>query len=131
MKLITFTLISLLCTATLFSQNTKGDWNLSIVASPYPTETNNKNDFGAIGLAGLEFFVSEKVSISTSFFTSNNALFQNDSQVKIQAFGAIPSVQYYFINKKTYNVFGQLGYGFGFSSDGRTNLDNQGLRLKN
>lgn len=40
---------------------------LSVVVSPYPTTTNNENDFGAMSLASFEFFISNKVSFSGSF----------------------------------------------------------------
>ena len=72
------------------------------------------HDFGIIAKAGLEFHVSQKVSFQGSFFTSNNVLFKNDSGVSISSYGFVPTVQYYFINKPKFTLFGQLGYGFGF-----------------
>ena len=106
----------LLVTATLtsFSQNIKGDISLSLTASPFPTTNSDSHDFGVIAKIGLEFHVSEKVSFQGSFFTSNNVLFKNESGININSYGFIPSVQYYFVNTSRFNVFGQLGYGFGF-----------------
>lgn len=123
--------IFLLVSITVFSQNNKGDWAISISISPYPTETNSENDFGFIGLAGMEFFISDKVSFMGSFFTSDNGTIKNDSGIDINSYGFIPSLQYYFLNKEKYAVFGQMGYGFGFKSDGRTPLDNEALRIYN
>jgi hypothetical protein len=107
-------LLLLFATLTSFSQNKKGDISLSITASPFPTTNSNSNGFGVIAKAGMEFHVSENVSFQGSFFTSNNVLFKNDSGININSYGFIPSVQYYFLNKPKFNVFGQLGYGFGF-----------------
>ena len=107
-------IIALLLSFYMFSQNTKGDIAISITASPFPTTYNNSDDFGIIGKAGLEFFLSDKVSLSSSFFTSNNTIINNDSGTTINSYGFIPSLQYYFLNKPKINVFGQLGYGFGF-----------------
>ena len=96
------------------AQNQKGDISLSITASPFPTTNSDSNDFGVISKAGLEFQVSNKLSFQGSFFTSNNVLFKNDSGVSINSYGFVPSVQYYFVNTSRLNVFGHLGYGFGF-----------------
>lgn len=87
---------------------------LSVGSSPYPTTTNNYNDFGVLALGSFEFFVFEKVSLSGSFFTSNNTLFKNNSDVTIHSYGIVPSLHYYFINKDKWNVFAQAGYGYGF-----------------
>lgn len=95
------------------AQNEKGAVALSITASPFPT-SGDSNDFGVIAKAGLEFHISEKVSFQGSFFTSNNVLFKNESDININSYGFIPSVQYYFVNTAKINVFGQLAYGFGF-----------------
>ena len=105
------------------AQNKKGEWTLSLTASPYPTTTNGENDFGAIGLLSLEYLVSDKVSVAMSLFNSNNTVINDNSGVAIRGYGIVPSVQYYFINKAKYNICGQLGYGLGFSSDDRTVVD--------
>ena len=107
-------IITLFLSFYSFSQNTKGDIAISITASPFPTTYNNSDDFGMIGKAGLEFLISDKVSLLGSFFASNNTMINNDSGVTINSIGFIPSIQYYFIDKPKINVFGQLGYGFGF-----------------
>ena len=108
------TLLLVVATLTSFAQNKKGDISLSITASPFPTTYSGNHDFGIIAKAGLEFHVSEKISFQGSFFTSNNVLFKNDSGVSISSYGFVPTVQYYFINKPKFTLFGQLGYGFGF-----------------
>lgn len=131
MKYFLFLLMLISSILTTKAQNTKGDTRLSIKASPYPTQTNSEDDFGAIGLFGFEYFISDHVSLSTSFFTSNNGLFQNDSNTLIKAYGIIPSLQYHFLNSKKINVFGQIGYGFGFSNDARTSIEAQALRIYN
>ena len=97
-----------------FSQQQKGDFAISVAVSPFTTQGSNSDDFGLIGKAGLEFFLSNKVSFSGNFFTSNNSIINNESGNAINSYGFIPSVQYYFIDKPKINVFGQLGYGFGF-----------------
>lgn len=48
------------------------------------------------------------------FFTSDNVLFKNESDININSYGFIPSVQYYFVNTAKINIFAQLAYGFGF-----------------
>ena len=108
------TLFFLVVSLSVVAQNQKGAISLSITASPFPTTYSGNHDFGVISKAGLEFQVSDKVSVQGSFFTSNNVLFKNDSGVSINSYGFIPSVQYYFVNTSRFNVFGQLGYGFGF-----------------
>ena len=107
-------LLLVMASLTSFSQNKKGDITLSITASPFPTTYSGNDDFGVIGKTGLEFHISEKVSFQGSFFTSNNVLFKNESGTNISSYGMIPSVQYYFVNTSRFNVFGHLGYGFGF-----------------
>jgi hypothetical protein len=96
------------------AQNQKGDISLSITASPFPSSNSNSNDFGVIAKAGMEFHISDKVSFQGSFFTSNNVLFKNESGININSYGFAPTVHYYFVNTVRVNVFGQLGYGFGF-----------------
>tara|TARA_R100000988_G_C3975202_1_gene153727 strand:+ start:662 stop:1084 length:423 start_codon:yes stop_codon:yes gene_type:complete len=92
---------------------------------------SGENDFGVLGIGSLEFFVSEKLSFSGSFFMSNNDLFKNDSGLKLRSYGFIPAIQYYFWNKNKFAVYAQAGYGFGFKSDERTGLDNEALRIYN
>ena len=101
-------------TVTGFSQNKKGDISLSITASPFPTTNSDSHDFGIIAMAGLEFHLSNTVSFQGSFFSSNNVLFKDESGVSINSYGFVPSIHYYFVNTAKLNVFGQLGYGFGF-----------------
>lgn len=115
----------------LYSQNTKGEMLLSVGLSPYPTTTNNEDDFGALGLASFEFFVSNKVSISGSFFTSNNTLIKNNSGVTIRSYGFVPSIHYYFVNKEKWNVFAQAGYGYGFEDQTQGYIQNSALTIYN
>jgi hypothetical protein len=124
-------LLALFITVISYSQHQKGSWNASAAISPYPIEVNGENDFGILGIGTLEFFISNKISFSGSFFTSNNDLFKNDSELKLRSYGFIPGVQYYLWNKEKFSVYAQAGYGFGFKSDARTNLDNEALRLYN
>lgn len=114
-----------------YSQNQKGEMLLSASFSPYPTTTNNENDFGALGLGSFEFFISNKVSMSGNFFTSNNTLFKNNSDVTIHSYGFIPSIHYYFINKEKWNVFAQTGYGFGFEDQTQGYIQNSALTVFN
>ena len=113
------------------AQNKKGDMALSITASPFPTTNSDSRDFGLIAKVGLEFHISEKVSFQGSFFTSNNVLFKNDSGTKINSYGFTPSVQYYFVNSSKFNVFGHLGYGFGFEDLTRNygDIENSALTI--
>ena len=118
-SLLFLLVVSLSATA----QNQKGDMALSITASPFPTTNSDSRDFGLISKAGLEFHISEKVSFQGSFFTSNNVLFKNESGTNINSYGFLPSVQYYFVNSSKFNVFGHLGYGFGFEDLTRNDGD--------
>ncbi|MBK5213952.1 MAG: hypothetical protein JJE55_09875 [Flavobacteriaceae bacterium] len=127
LALILFFIIPFLAT----SQNQKGEMILSVAVSPYPTTTNNEDDFGAIGLASFEFFVSNKVSLLGSFFTSNNTLIKNNSDVTIHSYGFVPSIQYYFVNKEKWNVFAQAGYGFGFEDQTQGYIQNSALTVYN
>ena len=115
----------------LYSQNNKGEMLLSLAVSPYPTTTNNHDDFGALGLASFEFFVSNKVSLSGSFFTSNNTLIKNNSGVTIHSYGFVPSIHYYFVNKEKWNVFAQAGYGYGFEDQTQGYIQNSALTIYN
>ena len=121
--------IALLLTLTTFAQNQKGDWNISLSASPYPTEANGQKDFGFIALAGMEIFVSDHVSFGGSFFTSDTSTLKNDSGIARTGYGFVPSVQYYFTNKAKWNVYGHAGYGFGFGEDSRPNATSSALRV--
>ena len=96
------------------TQNQNKSVSLSITASPFPVEINNAKDFGIIGKISLEFHTSKALSFQGSFYASNTTFFKNNSNNQINSLGVIPSVQYYFYNRQKFNVFGQLGYGFGF-----------------
>lgn len=102
--------VCLLGASGLFAQVRKGNMSLSATASPFPTTQGDHDDFGAIGLAGFEFFLSDKVSLMGSFFSSNNTIIRNDSGITIRSYGFISSIQYYFVSKEKFNVFGNFGY---------------------
>jgi len=97
-----------------YSQDQNKSVSLSVTASPFPTKSSENKDIGVIGKLSLEFHTSNKLSFQGSFFTSNNVFFKNDNNHQINSYGFIPSVQYYFLDHPKFNVFGQLGYGFGF-----------------
>lgn len=128
-KLFTVSLI-LLC-SVLYSQNQKGEMLLSVAVSPYPTTTNNEDDFGAMGFVSFEFFVSRKVSLSGSFFTTNNTLITDNSGLTVHSYGFIPSITYYFVNKDKWNVFAQAGYGYGFEDQTQGYIQNSALTVYN
>lgn len=128
---ITFLVCALLLCSILYSQNQKGEMILSVAVSPYPTTTNNQDDFGALGIATFEFFISNKVSLSGSFFTSNNTLIKNNSDITIHSYGFTPSIHYYFVNKEKWNVFAQAGYGFGFEDQTQGYIQNSALTIYN
>ena len=132
MKLKTLLLIPFLFLTFLsFAQQQKGDIAISVAVSPFSTQVASSDDFGLIGKAGLEFFLSDKVSFSGSFFTSNNTIINNESGNTINSYGFIPSVQYYFFDEQKINVFGQLGYGFGFEDLTRNfgDIENSALTI--
>lgn len=130
MKKLIFILLFCFC-SLVHSQNQKGEMILSVQVSPYPTTTNNQDDFGALGLVSLEFFVSNKVSLSGSFFTSNNTLINDNSGVTVRSYGFTPSIHYYFVNKEKWNVFAQAGYGFGYDDLTQGRIQNSALRIYN
>ncbi len=125
-----FSILFLFLTFLSFSQQ-KGEFAISVALSPFTTQGSNSDDFGLIGKAGLEFYLSDKVSFSGSFFTSNNTIINNESGNTINSYGFIPSVQYYFIDKSKFNLFGQIGYGFGFEDLTRNfgNIENSALTI--
>ena len=98
-----------------FSQLEKGDQLFSITLAPYPTTSNGEKDFGMIVKADAEFLLTNRLSFVTSGFYANNTTFDNASGITFNAFGVIPSLQYYVINKEKWAVYGLAGYGFGFT----------------
>lgn len=126
-----FFVFALLLFVIAIGQNQKGEMLLSASVSPYPTTTNNEDDFGALGLVSFEFFLFKNASLSGSFFTSNNTLFKNNSDVTIHSYGFIPSIQYYVLNKEKWNVFAQLGYGYGFEDQTQGYIQNSALTVYN
>lgn len=104
---------------------------LSVAISPYPTTTNSQDDFGALGLASFEFFVSNKISLSSNFFITNNTLITNNSGITIHSYGVVPSIHYYFVNKEKWNIFAQAGYGFGFEDQTQGYIQNSALTIYN
>lgn len=116
-------------TTTTQAQHKKGTIMTSLLVSPFPTTSDDQDDFGIIGKINLEFFVADNVSFSGSFFTTNNTLINNDSGLTIHSYGFIPSIQYYLLNNEKFNLFGQLGYGFGFEDRTRGTIENSALTV--
>lgn len=98
-----------------FSQIEKGDRFVSVSLAPYPTTSNGEKDFGLIVKTDAEFLLTNRLSFVTSGFYSSNTAFENASGVRLNAFGIIPSLQYYVVNKEKWNVHLLAGYGFGFT----------------
>ena len=123
--LVTFILFS----SISYSQSKKGDMAVSLTASPL-TQMNS-NNIGIIAKAGFEIFLSSKISLQGSFFASNNNVIKSEDTYSINAYGFIPSIQYFFINKQKINLFGQIGYGFGFDDETRNfgTIENSALRV--
>ncbi|MFC4633805.1 outer membrane beta-barrel protein [Dokdonia ponticola] len=98
-----------------FSQLEKGDRLFTVTLAPYPTTSNGEKDFGMIVKADAEFLLTNRLSFVTSGFYSNNTTFDNVSGISFNAFGIVPSLQYYAMNKEKWSVYGLAGYGFGFT----------------
>ncbi|WP_203295010.1 outer membrane beta-barrel protein [Luteirhabdus pelagi] len=126
--LLTAICITAFSFTSLIAQNAKGDITLSVQAAPLVT-TIGSNNLGAIGLLTSEFFVANKFSAGISFFTSNNTVFKNDNDVTANGYGIIPTLQYYAFNKERFDVFVQLGYGFGFEDFTRNQIQNSALTI--
>lgn len=122
-------ILCLIFSTSALAQNPKKGIQAFVVASPFPTETNNQNDFGLLAMAGAEFFVTNTFSFSGNFFTSNNTLFKNNSDLTIHSYGFLPTIQYYFIDKSKFSSFGMLGYGFGFEDQTIGIIENNALSV--
>lgn len=108
-------IVALSFSTNAFSQVEKGDRFVSVSLAPYPTTSNGDKDFGLIVKADAEFLLSNRLSLVTSGFYSSNTAFENASGLPLQAFGIIPSLQYYVVNREKWNVHLLGGYGFGFT----------------
>ncbi|WP_299208200.1 outer membrane beta-barrel protein [uncultured Dokdonia sp.] len=122
-------LISLFLSCTVFAQLEKGDQLFSIAFAPYPTTSNGEKDFGVIAKADAEFLFTNRFSLVTSAFYSNNTTFNNASDISFNAFGVIPSLQYYFVNKEKWTVYGLVGYGFGFTDRSFRSSENSAITV--
>ncbi len=122
------TTLAILAFTTIYAQNKKGDLDIFLQAAPYLT-TGDSGDFGLIGIAGVEFFASDKISIATNFYSSNNTVFKNDSGTTIHSYGILATGQYYFLNLEKWKAYGQAGFGFGIDNYASANIDNSGLFL--
>lgn len=128
MKKTFLSTLALLLMVTLYSQNKKGDLDIFLQAAPYIT-ADNADDFGLIGIVGIEFFASNNFSVATNFYSSNNAIIKNDSGTTINSYGILATGQYYFLNDEKWKAYGQAGFGFGIDNYSSTNIDNSGLFL--
>lgn len=109
------TLLCLFIYQNGFSQLEKGDQLFSATFAPYPTTSNGEKDFGIIAKVDAAFLVTNRLSFVTTGFYSNNTAFDNASGISYNAFGVLPSLQYFVINKEKWSVYGLVGYGFGFT----------------
>lgn len=107
--------LCLLASFEAISQFQKNDNLVALSVAPYPTTTSDENDFGLILKVDAEFFIANKLSFVTTAFYSSNTAFTNASGVALQAYGIIPSLQYYLINKERWSIHLLGGYGFGFT----------------
>lgn len=105
----------LLATFKSFGQFGKSDKLASLTIAPYPTTSNGEKDFGIIIKGDVEFFLMNRLSLVTTGFYSSNTAFRNDSGLGLNAYGVIPSLQYYIVNKEKLSVHLLAGYGFGFT----------------
>ncbi|PIV49980.1 MAG: hypothetical protein COS19_05875 [Flavobacteriaceae bacterium CG02_land_8_20_14_3_00_34_13] len=128
MKKIYLTTFAFLLIGIFYGQNKKGDMDIFLQTAPYVT-TNDTNDFGLIAITGIEFFASNKFSISSNFYSSNNAVFKNDSGTTIRSYGILVTGQYYFLNLERWKAYGQTGFGYGIDNYSSINIDNSGLFL--
>ena len=120
----------ILCLSTLFAQNQKGDFEAFLQVAPFATVSPSK-DLGLISIVGLEYFAGDKFSLATNFFSSNNTLIKNDSDVTIHSYGIMATSQYYFINLEKWNVYAQAGLGFGIDDTKQASVNNSGLFIWN
>lgn len=111
------------------SQTQKGDMALAVSAAPY-TEQNSDN-VGLITNVSFEYFLSSKVSLQSNFIIANNSVLYEDDDRSVTAYGFLPSIQYYFLNKEKFQILGQFGYGFGFDDETRSFgvIENSALRI--
>lgn len=113
----------------IFAQNEKGNIQAFVMASPFPSELLNENDFGVLGLIGIEYFINSKIGLSSNFFITNNTLITNNSNYPIRSYGFLPTVQYYFFEKQKWNTFGMVGYGFGLEQQPEGFVENSSLTV--
>ncbi len=125
-----FSILFLITFSSAYSQYEKGDILLSLQGAPFITQ-NGPDDLGLMGLATAEFFIIPKLSAGVSFFTTNNTALENKSGTTIHSYGVIPSLQYYAFNKNKFNVFAQIGYGYGFEDLTRGYIENSALTVFN
>ena len=125
-----FSILFLITFNSAYSQYKKGDVSLSIQGAPFITQ-DGPDDVGLMGLATAEFFIIPKLSAGISFFTTNNTVLENKSGTTIHSYGVVSSLQYYAFNKDKFNVFAQIGYGYGFEDLTRGYIENSALTVFN
>ena len=127
--------ILILCIVGLLSsQNILGQFegkDILVAASlaPYPTSTNDQNDFGILLKGDVEYFATKKLSIVTTMSYSNNTAIDNASGITYNGYAIIPNLQYYILNKKRWSVFVNAGYGLGFVDRTVENSQNSAIAI--
>lgn len=122
-------ILCLLASLEGISQFQKNDKLVAFTVAPYPTTTNNENDLGLIIKADAEFFTTNKLSFVTTAFYSSNTAFTNASGVGLNAYGIIPSLQYYVINKERWSIHLLGGYGLGFTDRDFRSSNNSAISI--
>lgn len=91
----------------------KGRIKLSL--SGIPVIDWNNGYYGFAIKPGIEYFVTDNLSIHNDFFYHfQTGLYVDEVKSKSNTIGFIPSIRYYFsFNNKKWIVFGQAGIGFG------------------
>jgi hypothetical protein len=116
MKPLLAVLIFVLNCQFVTAQVQKGDKILSLTAAAFPTRAmQDQDDVGLILKVNAEFIVGRRWSFATQGFYSNNTTFVNEGGTSLNAVGVIPTVQYYLVNKATWQFYVNGGYGFGFT----------------
>jgi len=116
MKVFLAVIIFIFNCQLITAQVQKGDKILSFSATAFPTQAiQDQDDVGLILKLNAEFMVGNRWSFATQGFYSNNTTFVNEGGISLNAVGVIPTIQYYFINNATWQLYANGGFGFGFT----------------